>query len=216
MNSPFIPSLTHSVNSSGRLGLFVDPYSCPCNGCRGYLASEDEPPGLCNLPPPPIRSLERQTAAPNNSVDGSPVFSPLSHTSSLAPSESAHVILPQRSNGGGIPFPSLGPSSSGLGGFVGFRESRWDHTEDDAPYSGLCHSSSCCEGVENTGTSAELKDEITEHLTEYLTLLEKHQKVMTAKLDLYAFLLEDGSVRLRLDAFNKKIKAVKETLDQLE
>jgi hypothetical protein len=47
-------------------------------------------------------------------------------------------------------------------------------------------------------------------------MLEKHQKVMAAKLDLYSFLLEDASVRLRLDSFNKKIKTVKETLEKLE
>lgn len=63
--------------------------------------------------------------------------------------------------------------------------------------------------------SQDLKDEITGHLTQYLMMLEKHQKVMVAKMDLYAFLLEDASVRLRLNTFNTKIKALKDTLEKL-
>jgi hypothetical protein len=62
----------------------------------------------------------------------------------------------------------------------------------------------------------DLRIEIVDHLTQYLTMLEKHQKVMAAKMDLYAFLLEDASVRLRLDAFNKKIASLKATLEKLE
>jgi hypothetical protein len=62
----------------------------------------------------------------------------------------------------------------------------------------------------------DLKDEIAEHLNQYLIMLEKHQKVMEAKLDLYAFLLEDASVRLRLEAFNKKINSLKATLGKLD
>jgi len=203
-NIQFVPTLTHSVNNSGRMGFFVDPHGCSCDGCHDYLAENTgiaEPPGFSHLPPRPSSlRLERQTAAPHNSTEGSPVFSPLSHTSSSAP-----LPLPQRSNGGGIAPPvALGPTPTGLGNwraqFEGFRESRWDEQEE-----------------ENFAFGEEdLRIEIVDHLTEYLTMLEKHQKVMAAKLDLYAFLLEDASVRLRLDAFNKKINSLKATLEKLE
>ena len=207
MSNMNFTSLSHSVNSSGRLGMFVDPHSCSCEGCHDYLADHtgvDETPGLSNLPPrPSALSLERQTAAPHNSTDGSPVVSPLSHSSSvlspLAPSlsQSLPSSLPQRSNGGGIPFPpTLEASPTGLGNWRAlFRESRFEP---------------------ETTISVDLKDEIAEHLNQYLIMLEKHQKVMEAKLDLYAFLLEDASVRLRLEAFNKKINSLKATLGKLD
>lgn len=194
-NIQFVPTLTHSVNSSGRMGFFVDPHGCSCEGCHDYLAENTgiaEPPGFSNLPPRPSSlRLERQTAAPHNSTEGSPVFSPLSHTSSSAPFLS-------RSNGGGIPFPSLGPTPTGLGNW------RALISEDE-------------QEEENFAFGEEdLRIEIVDHLTQYLTMLEKHQKMMAAKMDLYAFLLEDASVRLRLDAFNKKIASLKATLEKLE
>lgn len=253
MNFPPRPSLSHTVNSSGRMGAFVDPSSCSCEGCRDFLAGTtgvEEPPGLSNLAPPSALDLERQTAAPRNSAEGSPVFSPLSHTSSIGPTESVAWQLPQRSNGGGIaPLPSLGPSASGpvfgwgsvapslgptptgLGNwrahFEGFRESRWEDTEappfghplrrEEPPrHGGLCLCGPCTGLHESTGMPLHIHAEVSEHLKNYLEMLEKHQKVMAAKLELYAFILEDASIRLRLDAFNKKIKAVKETLERLE
>lgn len=243
MNFPPRPSLSHSVNSSGRMGMFVDPTSCSCDGCRDFLAGNtgvEEPPGFSNLSPPSALNLERQTAAPHNSAEASPVFSPLSQTSSIGPTESMPWHLPQRTNGGGIQPPALAPSASGpvfgWGSVApsldptptglanwralqeGFRQSRWEEplghplcreeppAEDDEEHCGL---------HENTGMSQDLKDEITGHLTQYLTMLEKHQKVMVAKMDLYAFLLEDASVRLRLNTFNTKIKALKDTLEKL-
>ena len=223
MNFPPRPSLSHSVNSSGRLGMFVNPHSCPCDGCRDFLAGAtgvEEPPGLSNLAPPSALNLERQTAAPHNSADASPVFSPLSHTSSLAPTDTVPLVLPQRSNGGGIPFGALGPTPTGLGNWraalEGFRESRWEPEPEPEAHGSLCHCGPCIGEHENTGMPLQLRDEIVGHLTTYLAMLEKHQKVMAAKMDLYAFLLEDASVRLRLDTFNKKIKELKETLAKLE
>ncbi len=255
MNFPPRPTLAHTVNSSGRLGMFVNPHSCPCDGCRDFLAGAtgvEEPPGLSNLAPPSALNLERQTAVPRNSSEGSPVFSPLSHTSSLAPTDTAPIALwerlnaslrassegppvftplshtsstgplplPQRSNGGGIPFGALAPTPTGLGNwraaFEGFRESRWEPEPEPEAHSSLCHCGPCIGEHENTGMPLQLRDEIVGHLTTYLTMLEKHQKVMAAKMDLYAFLLEDASVRLRLDTFNKKIKELKETLAKLE
>ena len=142
---------------------------------------------------------------------------------SLGPSASGPVF--------GWGSVALGPTPTGLGNWrQGFRQSRWEEEplgqplrreeppaeDDEEEHDGLCHCGPC-EGVhENTGMPLELRDEITEHLTQYLTMLEKHQKVMAAKMDLYAFLLEDASVRLRLDTFTKKIKALKETLEKLE
>lgn len=254
------------------MGMFVDPSSCPCEGCRDFLAGNtgvEEPPGLCNLSPPSALNLQRQTAAP---ADSSPIFSPVSTSSSIGPTESMPWILPQRTNGGGIQppalgplaslaeelerrsnlpalgpsasgpvfgwgsvAPSLGPTPTGLGNWralhQGFRQSRWEEEpvgrplcregppeeedeeqeQEQEQHGGLCE----CDH-ENTGMSQDLKEEIFEHLTQYLTMLEKHQKVMSAKMDLYAFLLEDASVRLRLDTFNKKIKALKETLEKME
>jgi hypothetical protein len=146
----------------------------------------------------------------------SPNFSPLSNSST----DTVLLNLPQRTNGGGISPPvSLGPTPTGLGN-----------------WRAVFHSSDCetdsSDGEEKTGMPQELREEeeeenfafgeedlrieIVDHLTNYLTMLEKHQKVMTAKMDLYAFLLEDASVRLRLEGFNKKIKALKETLEKLE
>ena len=222
MSNMNFPSLSHSVNSSGRLGMFVQPHSCPCVGCHNYLASQ-EPPGLSNFPPPPSAlKLQRQTAMPH-SEELSAEFSPLSHNSSL-PSPIAPVLLPsppslpKRTNGGGItPPPSLEASPTGLGNwralFEEFRDSRWDASEEATAEHGLCD----CTGVhEEPGMSVDLKNEIAEHLTQYLTMLEKHQKVMAAKMDLYAFLLEDASVRLRLESFNKKINSLKATLEKLE
>ena len=240
--------------------MFVDPHSCTCDGCRDFLAGNtgiDEPPGLSNLAPPSALNLERQTAAPHNSAEGSPVFIPLSRTSTQPPAEA--VPLPRRTNGGGItPPPSLGPSSGCLDPrlFTGFRASRWENADaapsavalgptptglgnwrahfessrpaeaPDAPplrregpedeHSGLCCCGPCTGVHESSGMSLDMRDEITEHLTDYLDMLQKHQKVMAAKLDLYAFLLEDGSVRLRLEAFNKRIQSLKATLEKLE
>lgn len=212
-NSVNIPALSHTVNSSGRMGFFVNPDTCSCDGCRDFLAGNtgvEEPPGLSNLTPPSALNLQRQTGAPN-STEGSPVFSPLSHTSSTAP-----VPLAQRTNGGGIaPLVALGHTPTGLGNwrsfFEGFRESRWEEEHEN-----LCHCGPCTGVHENTGMPLHIRDEIVGHLTDYLTMLEKHQKVMAAKMDLYAFLLEDASVRLRLDAFSKKIKDLKDTLVKLE
>jgi len=145
-------------------------------------------------------------------------FSPLSHNSSL-PSPIAPVLLPKRSNGGGIAAPpSLEASPTGLGNwrslFGEFRDSRWDDSEEATAEQRARWD---CTGIhEEAGLSVNLKNEIAEHLTQYLTMLEKHQKVMDAKMDLYSFLLEDASVRLRLEAFNKKINSLKATLKKLE
>ena len=214
------PMLSHTVNSSGRLGMFVNPHACSCHGCQDFLTSIEEPPGFSNLAPPSALNLERQTAAPTNCGGASPTFSPVSHTSTT---EMTPVHLPQRSNGGGIETVAIGPTTSGVDWralYDGFRSSRWETSEvspvngDDQ--SGLCHCGPCTGIHENTGMPQELRDELLDHLTNYLTMLEKHQKVMVAKMDLYSFLLEDASVRLRLEGFNKKILAVKETLDKLD
>jgi hypothetical protein len=217
------PSLSHSVNSSGRLGMFVQPQSCPCVGCHKHLtdsACDQEPPGLSNRspigislrnfpPPPSATKLERQNGLPL-STGVSPI-SPLSKTSSM-PSPIAAAPLLKRSNGGGISSIShgetpvgLGPTPTGLGDWRALFEGYGDDSEEP-DYCGPC----------DCAVEEDLKDEIVGHLNQYLMMLEKHQKVMAAKLDLYSFLLEDASVRLRLDSFNKKIKTVKETLEKLE
>jgi hypothetical protein len=45
------PSLTHSVNTSGNLGMFVNPYSCGCEGCKDYLSgpSAEDESGVANV-----------------------------------------------------------------------------------------------------------------------------------------------------------------------
>ncbi len=223
-NIQFVPTLTHSVNSSGRMGLFVDPHGCSCEGCHDYLASATgiaEPPGFSNLSPPSSLNLERQTGVLQNNTEGSPVFSPLSRTSSL-PLAEVGIPLPRRTNGGGISPPvGLGATPTGLGNWralisEGFRESRWDDQEEETDHSGLCHCGPCTGVHEKTGMPLQIRDEIREHLNNYLMMLEKHQKVIFAKMDLYAFLLEDASIRLRVEGFSKRIKELKTTLQLLE
>lgn len=67
----FYPSmaLTHSRNSRGELGMFVNPQSCSCTTCHEYLVDENQiptgthyvPSSLPSLPPP--RSLQDEDAA---------------------------------------------------------------------------------------------------------------------------------------------------------
>lgn len=191
-------ALAHTVNSSGRLGMFVNPHACSCEGCHDFLTGIEETPGFSNLSPPSALNLERQTAAPTTGEGASPTFSPFSNSSA----DTIPLNLPQRSNGGGI---ALGPTPTGLGNWRAVFHSSDCETD----------STDSSDDQEKTELSQELREELMNHLTTYLTMLEKHQKVMTAKMDLYAFLLEDASVRLRLDGFNKKIKALKETLEKL-
>jgi hypothetical protein len=208
-------ALAHTVNSSGRLGMFVNPHACSCEGCHDFLTGIEEQNGFSNLSPPSALNLERQTAAPTTGEGASPTFSPFSNSSA----DTIPLNLPQRSNGGGI---ALGPTPTGLGNWRAVFHSsdcETDSTDssDDQEKTELSQELRDEQENENFAFNEEdLRMEIVDHLTNYLTMLEKHQKVMTAKMDLYAFLLEDASVRLRLEGFNKKIKALKETLEKLE
>lgn len=37
---PSPPSLTHTLNSRGELGMFVNPYTCSCQTCKDYLGGQ--------------------------------------------------------------------------------------------------------------------------------------------------------------------------------
>ena len=55
---PSPPALAHSYNSSGRLGMFVNPYACSCGTCVSHVAAEREedepaPAVVVSLAPPP-------------------------------------------------------------------------------------------------------------------------------------------------------------------
>lgn len=56
---PLPIALAHSVNSSGRFGLFVDPYSCSCGTCTEYCAEplSVEPERAPTPPPAPAPLL---------------------------------------------------------------------------------------------------------------------------------------------------------------
>ena len=47
---PAAPALAHSLNSRGELGMFVNPYGCPCQTCRDYLAERSESPAPAPAP----------------------------------------------------------------------------------------------------------------------------------------------------------------------
>jgi hypothetical protein len=146
----FTPTLTHSMNTSGRMGMYVDPYSCPCSGCRDYLAGnyeneeqeQVEEPGLSNrspLAPPTSLNLQRQTAVGFTSPDRTPPFSALSPSASsdLSPTPTGR-ILPTRSNGGGIPWPpALEPTPTGLGNWRMLLSRFSADSDDTAPHPNL-------------------------------------------------------------------------------
>ena len=48
------PKLTHTVNLSGNLGMFVNPYACSCETCVEYVRGlpTPTPATLCGTPPP--------------------------------------------------------------------------------------------------------------------------------------------------------------------
>lgn len=43
LDFPPSPQLTHTLNTSGNLGMFVNPYTCSCTTCQAYLGEELEP-----------------------------------------------------------------------------------------------------------------------------------------------------------------------------
>jgi hypothetical protein len=55
-------ALAHSVNSSGRLGLFVDPFNCSCDTCTDYPA--ELPPSPAATEPAPSTSLSALATPP--------------------------------------------------------------------------------------------------------------------------------------------------------
>jgi hypothetical protein len=63
----FRPTLAHTYNSRGELGMFVNPYACSCVTCEDYKTSYSSPlptptpASLTTLPPP--RSIQEVTAA---------------------------------------------------------------------------------------------------------------------------------------------------------
>jgi len=63
----FRPTLAHTYNSRGELGMFVNPYACSCETCDDYKSSHvaprptPTPASLTTLPPP--RSIQEVTAA---------------------------------------------------------------------------------------------------------------------------------------------------------
>lgn len=210
-HNTFVPTLTHSVNSSGRMGFYVDPYSCSCSGCHDHIA---EPRGLSNLAPPTALNLERQTGMGSGSPDRTPPFTGLSPSASdLSPIPMNHY-LPQRSNGGGIPYPSLAPTPTGLGNWRELVSRFSAQTEDEAPPAPS--SSPCCGEDEITGLSLDLKEEIMEQLYSYLAILEKQRKMIDAKMDFYSFLFEDASLRLRTQQMSIKILKLKNLIRKME
>jgi hypothetical protein len=87
---PSPPTLSHSLNSRGELGMFVNPYGCPCQTCRDYLAERSAPdlpedsterpatPPAAELPPlrstfvPPSLLRARGTGAASGGVFPAP------------------------------------------------------------------------------------------------------------------------------------------------
>jgi hypothetical protein len=130
--------------------------------------------------------------------------------------------------GGGIPFPTaLGPTPTGLGNWRQLVSRFSEQSEDAEPpapapapspqnlHSGLCSCPPCCGEDEITGMSLDLKKDIMEHLYCYLSMLEKQRKMIDAKMDFYAFLFEDASLRLRTQQLTQKIFKLKKLIDDL-
>jgi len=88
-------ALSHSVNSSGRMGLYVDSASCPCGGCRSYRGD-----------------MPLWDAADAHLFTG-PGLSNVGQDAAPAPSPAP---LPVRSNGGGITDGSALVMASGGAG----------------------------------------------------------------------------------------------------
>lgn len=125
-----LPRLGHSLNSRGELGLYVNPYGCPCQTCHDYLAdrgyqqpdvneqqsSTTEHPGLSNISAPDRNTLERQIGVASGSPDRTPPSLPIS-PSSLIRGISNPLILPTRSDChgiGGISGPADAPAPGPL------------------------------------------------------------------------------------------------------
>lgn len=218
MNLPPAPTLAHTLNSRGELGAFVNPYDCSCHTCQDFVADrvalfsphppatrDSEPIGLSNQTPELwIQGipLERQIGVASGSPANSPLSLPTSPSLLLQRSISGPIYLPQRSDCYGISSP---------GGAL----SRSDTNYNPAlgPSESYCGTDAGID--EKTGMSLELHEQISEHLLNYLTLLEKQRAVLDAKLELYSELFDDASPRLRVNHLNEKIAKVKDTLSSL-
>lgn len=103
----FTPTLAHSLNSRGELGMFVNPYGCSCTTCRDYIAERapdapaldhEEPRGGdgdgegSSFVPPLARTYTN---------GGANLFTGLSNTTPLD-RVAEPAVLPTRSLGGGI------------------------------------------------------------------------------------------------------------------
>lgn len=79
----FRPTLAHTYNSRGELGMFVNPWACSCETCVDHVASRSEaapaptptPVSLTTLPPPPPIS-EMMAAEALVQLHRSAMFSP--------------------------------------------------------------------------------------------------------------------------------------------
>ncbi len=229
-----LPRLGHSLNSRGELGLYVNPYGCPCQTCHDYLAdrgyqqpdvneqqsSTTEHPGLSNISAPDRNTLERQIGVASGSPDRTPPSLPIS-PSSLIRGISNPLILPTRSDChgiGGISGPADAPAPGPLPTMSWMPSLTRSDTNYAPPltqtdsHSGLCLCGPCTGVDEATGMPLHLRKQIDEHLNAYLSILEKQRNVLDAKLALYAELIDDTSPRLRVTHLTKKIQGVKDTM----
>lgn len=110
------PALAHSLNSRGELGMFVNPYGCPCTTCRDYLAERaPEGPALRREEPPAEGdgSAFVPPLARTYTNGGANLFTGLSNTTPLD-RVAEPAVLPTRSLGGGIGGLSFSSSFGGL------------------------------------------------------------------------------------------------------
>lgn len=100
-------ALAHTYNSSGRLGMFVNPYACSCVTCVHHVAAEHADPMPAPVPalPPPssplMRSVGMSWAPGTGAASGglaTPSFFAALARSATGPSESAPVTLMRSSS----------------------------------------------------------------------------------------------------------------------
>lgn len=119
---PPAPSLAHSLNSRGELGMFVNPYACSCATCVDYIAERaPEAPALAHEEPAPLmpcqscrdRIREVSPETPEGCVPlcrEGPQYSPLLCDSCRSACGDPYMAPELRSAASAL---SLGPSSEG-------------------------------------------------------------------------------------------------------
>jgi hypothetical protein len=126
----FTPTLAHSLNSRGELGMFVNPYACSCTTCVDYVAAREEPAAAAPPPAPlsltssvPILVPPRpigEVAVAEAMVDlhrAAVVFSPPPLARTLtgfhySPPEDDGIAPTESISATGPLYPSLGPTES--------------------------------------------------------------------------------------------------------